>query len=73
MAAHPSIAGLVGMFDLTPGGENLPVGESVLQETTEESVFDPDFRTVVDPSEYQDGGIYRCEHHPDSCNIELFN
>ncbi|KAL1850727.1 hypothetical protein Daus18300_012805 [Diaporthe australafricana] len=59
MAVHPAIAGLVGMFDLATGGENVAVGESILQETTEESVFDPDFRTLVDPSQYQDGGIYR--------------
>lgn len=63
MASNPSVAGLVGMFDLTTSGENMPVGESVLQETTEESVFDPDFRVLVDPSQYQDGGIYRCEHN----------
>lgn len=62
MAAHPSVAGLVGIFDLTTGSENMPVGESILQETTEESVFDPDFRVLVDPSQYQDGGIYRCKH-----------
>lgn len=61
MAVHPSVAGLIGVFDLTTGGENMPVGESVFQETTEESVFDPDFRVLVDPSQYQDGGIYRCE------------
>ncbi|KAK7710650.1 hypothetical protein SLS64_005553 [Diaporthe eres] len=59
MAAQPSAAGLVGIFDLTMGSENIPLGESVLQESTEESVFDPDFRVLVDPSHYQDGGIYR--------------
>lgn len=62
MAAQSSVAGLVGIFDLTMGNQNIPLGESVLQESTEESVFDPDFRALVDPSQYQDGGVYRCEH-----------
>ncbi|KAG6356217.1 hypothetical protein INS49_015604 [Diaporthe citri] len=59
MAAPSSMTGLIGMFDLAMGGENMPVGGSILQESTEESVFDPDFRVAVDPSQYQDGGIYR--------------
>lgn len=63
MAAQQSIAGLIGIFDLPLGSENMPVGESMFQESTEESTFDPDFRTLVDPTEYQDGGIYRCEHY----------
>lgn len=73
MAAQPSIAGFIGMFDMTIGGENMPVGESVLQESTEESVFDPDFRVLVDPSEYQDGGIYRCEHNTGLLNPKSLN
>lgn len=72
MAANPSIAGLVGMFDLTAGSENTPLGESILQETTEESVFDPDFRVLVDPSQYQDGGIYRCEYRRGLHNPNYF-
>lgn len=72
MASNPSVAGLVGMFDLTTGGEHIPVGESVLQETTEESVFDPDFRVLVDPSQYQDGGIYRCKHNTGFLTPKIF-
>lgn len=73
MAAQPSAAGLVGIFDLTMGSENIPLGESVLQESTEESVFDPDFRAPVDPSLYQDGGIYRCEHITGLLTPKSFN
>lgn len=73
MAANPSVAGLIGIFDLAMGSENIPVGESVLQESTEESVFDPDFRALVDPSQYQDGGTYRCEHITGLLSPKSFN
>ncbi|KAI0817091.1 trypsin-like cysteine/serine peptidase domain-containing protein [Xylaria sp. FL0064] len=37
-----------------------PNAESSLNlETTEESVFDPDYRSLADPNDYMDGGKYR--------------
>ncbi|KAJ4424703.1 hypothetical protein N0V82_000631 [Gnomoniopsis sp. IMI 355080] len=55
----PSLAGLIGLFQLDTSTDVSAPTKTALHESTQESVFDSDYRTVVDPSLYQDGGIYR--------------
>lgn len=66
-AKQPSLAGLIGLFQLDTSADISAPAKTALHECTQESVFDSDYRTVVDPSLYQDGGIYRCEYN--TCTV----
>lgn len=57
----PAVDGLIGLFQLNTAGDTSAPARSALHESATESTFDPDYRTVVDPSLYKDGGIYRCK------------
>ncbi|KAK3934471.1 hypothetical protein QBC46DRAFT_454165 [Diplogelasinospora grovesii] len=53
-------AGLIAawtMNNTTAGPESM---RAQVQESTHESLFDPDFRVPVDENDYRDGGKYRC-------------
>lgn len=55
-------AGMAGTWsmDLTGSAPNTESAFSL--ETTEESVFDPDYRSLADVNDYMDGGKYRGNH-----------
>lgn len=47
-------------MDLTGNAPNAKYSFNL--EATEESVFDPDYRSLADVNDYKDGGKYRCRH-----------
>lgn len=57
----PSYAGIAGTWTMNSGPEVPPAESSLLLEATHESLFDPDYRALVDPTDYNDGGKYRCK------------
>ncbi|KAI2620426.1 trypsin-like serine protease [Hypoxylon sp. NC1633] len=57
--APSQYAGFAGIWSLDLGSVVPPAESSFSSEQTEESVFDPDHRSLVDQHEYKDGGKYR--------------
>lgn len=59
-----SYAGIAATWTMNLGTEVPPAESSFVQDSTSESVFDPDYRALVDANDYMDGGKYRCESCP---------
>ncbi|KAI0429589.1 trypsin-like cysteine/serine peptidase domain-containing protein [Xylaria sp. FL1042] len=52
-------AGMAGTWSMDLTGSSPNAESSFTLETTEESVFDPDYRSLADANDYMDGGKYR--------------
>jgi hypothetical protein len=55
-------AGMAGTWSLDLSGTAPSAESSFGLETTEESIFDPDHRSLADKNDYKDGGKYRCTY-----------
>ena len=60
--APSSYVGFAGIWSMDLGAAVPRAESSFSTETTAESIFDPDYRSLVDENDYKDGGKYRCEY-----------
>ncbi|KAG4218316.1 hypothetical protein PC116_g33204, partial [Phytophthora cactorum] len=57
--APSSYVGFAGIWSMDLGAAVPRAESSFSTETTAESIFDPDYRSLVDENDYKDGGKYR--------------
>ena len=63
-------AGVAGTWTMDLASAAPPAERYFTTDGTTESLFDPNYRTLVDDNDIKDGGKYRCESFPFSRNLK---